>query len=576
MSLSAKASYAVQKAALEDEEIGPLAIAEARTQCPGEAKRAVLTKAQNTWLYNELRKNYVPQLVEADSIYYNHWAGKEEMVLRNKPLLMASLGLSASSAAPALITAKPPGLPQWKALTAATEPQTSAKKPVQSKAKARSSKTGAGKKKHFGKKRFAMKSLADRLLHFSGGSIAEVCRFVTRLVTKLDTSCPGVKAQLLKDEPVVDNQLLQTLGALRSEAVQQGFQSISIADLDRRMSFEGQWPRQFLRKHGYSIGKRAWATMQSQQFVNKRSRKDWEASRKGGAPTKISDHVLQLTRGVLEANSKQGSKVGRVHQRAAGIMGQPHRRGSQAQEVVVHEQSLLKTPGRLWEEHPQLRQHISRTRFYSLLKSHFAQYRRGQRCTDVRTHCQTYYQQIIPRFRKDWKDLQNQLIAVMPSYFAHWPADQTYETVQAEAAAAVAYVPNHCENYRQERAAAGIDRLQLHSFTEAPALGLLRGHRSLLRSYEWHMVCANRQRTNFEKLVEAALPIDATCICFDWKEKVRLPCGPSESSDYWHMQQRYAIAVYGSVVYKHAPDSTAERPKIQHDYFWSRGTRYRL
>ena len=40
MSLSAKALYAVQKAALEDEEIGPLAIAEARTQCPG--KRNVL------------------------------------------------------------------------------------------------------------------------------------------------------------------------------------------------------------------------------------------------------------------------------------------------------------------------------------------------------------------------------------------------------------------------------------------------------------------------------------------------------------------------------------------------------
>lgn len=46
-----------------------------------------------------------------------------------------------------------------------------------------------------------------------------------------------------------------------------------------------------------------------------------------------------------------------------------------------------------------------------------------------------------------------------------------------------------------------------------------------------------------------------------------MPCGPSESSDFWHMQQKYAIAVYGSVVHRHAPGSSAARPKIFHEYF---------
>ena len=33
------------------------------------------------------------------------------------------------------------------------------------------------------------------------------------------------------------------------------------------------------------------------------------------------------------------------------------------------------------------------------------------------------------------------------------------------------------------------------------------------------------------------------------------------------MQQNYEIAVYGSVVYRHAPGSTAARPKIFHESF---------
>lgn len=37
-----------------------------------------------------------------------------------------------------------------------------------------------------------------------------------------------------------------------------------------------------------------------------------------------------------------------------------------------------------------------------------------------------------------------------------------------------------------------------------------------------------------------------------------------EASGFWRMRQRYAIAVYGSVVYTHALGSTAQSPKLQH------------
>eukprot|EP00438_Fugacium_kawagutii_P003187 Skav218032 [mRNA] locus=scaffold214:344617:345603:+ [translate_table: standard] len=81
------------------------------------------------------------------------------------------------------------------------------------------------------------------------------------------------------------------------------------------------------------------------------------------------------------------------------------------------------------------------------------------------------------------------------------------------------------------------------------------------------MITAQRQKENLEKLTEGQLPLSDSLLCFDWKEKIRLPCGPDESSDFRHMQQKYAIAVYGCVVYRHAAGSTAARPKIQHDYF---------
>ena len=106
---------------------------------------------------------------------------------------------------------------------------------------------------------------------------------------------------------------------------------------------------------------------------------------------------------------------------------------------------------------------------------------------------------------------------------------------------ALKYVREHGNKYREERIASGCDRLQLHTFTEAPAQILLKGHYALLRSYVWHMLTARRQQDCLKRLLGGELPKEDAVVVFDWKEKIRLPIGPAETSHMWHCQQKYAI-----------------------------------
>ena len=89
----------------------------------------------------------------------------------------------------------------------------------------------------------------------------------------------------------------------------------------------------------------------------------WEASKKGGAPSKITK-VLEVTKQILDCNSKPGSKVAHAHQHASGARSSAKRCGSGENEVVVEPQSLLITPACMWEENPQLQTQMCRSKFY--------------------------------------------------------------------------------------------------------------------------------------------------------------------------------------------------------------------
>ena len=354
---------------------------------------------------------------------------------------------------------------------------------------------------------------------------------------------PG-RQELLRDTPAVDNQLLKSLSDLRQDALESGAQSVLVEDLDFKMSNEGTWSRAFLKREGYHIGQKAWKSVIKRTKQNQK--KTWQekrASRRGGRPSKMTEDVLRVSRKLLEKHSKPGSKVARVHRNMDGSFGPHHARGDQSQEAAVPSHSLLTTPARLYKEEPEIRKHLSRKSFYVLLKRHFADFRSGQRRTDVCSHCQCYWQEIVPRFHRDLRKIQTDLKAVYPLYFQHF-VEQEHSDVGEEAQCVLTYIRRHARNFADERRLSGCDQLQLYSFTEAPAEVLLKGHLSLLKSYLWHMLSARRQQNVLQALM-ADLPEKTTLLVYDWKEKIRLPLGPNETSDMWHAQQKYAISCFG-------------------------------
>ena len=83
MSIPAKTLYALQQAILKDSDLGPIAIAQARAQSPGLAKRAVLNKQQSTWFFNLLKTDFAAGLPEDDLLYYRHWSSGAPLELRS-------------------------------------------------------------------------------------------------------------------------------------------------------------------------------------------------------------------------------------------------------------------------------------------------------------------------------------------------------------------------------------------------------------------------------------------------------------------------------------------------------------
>lgn len=77
-------------------------------------------------------------------------------------------------------------------------------------------------------------------------------------------------------------------------------------------------------------------------------------------------------------------------------------------------------------------------------------------------------------------------------------AEASRDSAYEEAAAALDYVSRHSVQHQEKRAALPVAvRLELFTYTEAPGEVMLKGQKSLLKSYEWHMVTAERRKQQF-------------------------------------------------------------------------------
>ena len=370
--LDAKRINNILKCILKDEEVGERVLALTQAQVPRKAKFAALTQEQRRWLGNVLTYKYAKQLTEDELRYYRELPpDSKDLVVQGKEKLLTALGggAAAPSSAAASSSKAPPAPPVvGRAPVPQRPPKAAAKRKLEvprSKPKARLRKSRFA----FGRKRLGARHIAESIAHYCGKDRRKICGFLRSVVTRVDAECPGVKQELLRDAPVVDNLLLQSLSRLREEALSSGFQSVAIRDVDFMISKNGSWSQEFLKKQGYPIGRKAWATVQKRaREGGQLGRREVVAQLRGGGRKKVDHSLLEVTRQVLLQHAKPGSTVAHVHRNEDGTLGQARRRGEKSQEAVVSSQSLWSKPARIWQEHPEIRQRISRSGFYKLIK----------------------------------------------------------------------------------------------------------------------------------------------------------------------------------------------------------------
>ena len=168
------------------------------------------------------------------------------------------------------------------------------------------------------------------------------------------------------------------------------------------------------------MGKKLGTQSSNAQSKVTNQRKEKEAERKGGRSTKINAAVLASTKEVLLRHSKPESKLAHVTKNPEGTFSAHRARGSQQDSVVVPSQSLLQKPARIFKEKTSVSSKMSRSTLYKMLRGHFADFLLGQRRADICSHCQCYWREIVPRFHRDWKKIQSDLVAVYPQYFQHF------------------------------------------------------------------------------------------------------------------------------------------------------------
>lgn len=76
------------------------------------------------------------------------------------------------------------------------------------------------------------------------------------------------------------------------------------------------------------------------------------------------------------------------------------------------------------------------------------------------------------------------------------------------------------------------DKLALHA-SEARASHKLKGHLELLEAYEWHQISSRRQ-SNYVASLRQNMPQHTAMLQTDFKENVKYPLGPDETSEEWH------------------------------------------
>ena len=336
---------------------------------------------------------------------------------------------------------------------------------------------------------------------------------------------------------------VESLGALREERASEGpfhKPSITINKLDNALVQSVQ-DRTVLGQYGYNLTKKHYGTVYRKEAV---LRKDVpEKVNLGGRPSIVTDEKkVELVRQVLEEHTIDSERV--------VITG----RGTKRRMVIA--KHLTKRKHRLWTEVESLHKALSWSTFQRLVRLHFPHVRNPRRNTDVCYHCKTFDKDILPAALKLTEAIRSDISKLLPVYFEDFHS-QAVKLGCSKDKEEVKYLELLEAFLKQKESNSSQDpmrtslsrssRITLHSL-EASGIHKLKPHVELVRAYEWHKVSARRQGNFLKKMREGGLPFDTLMMQVDFKENVKYPMGPDETSEEWHAQNKLSLTVFGANV----------------------------
>ncbi len=360
------------------------------------------------------------------------------------------------------------------------------------------------------------------------------------LLTRLAREAPALESfTTLLDDNLCDRAVIDGVVALREEKAKNNLvhkPCMSLNDLDN-VFVETVDTLDKLNKLGLSMSKHRYAHLRNQNV-----KLSYEASSfTGGRPSKVNDtSLINMVGKVLEEHVKESERV--------VVVG----RGPKRRMVIA--KHLMKTRYRLWCEIPRLHKSISWPTFRLLLRLHFPFVRSPRRNTDVCKHCKHFTKYLLPAARKVLQKARDRISSLLPSYFRAYDDNAAVQGHQAnsEYVALIRTLVRYID--QKNFSAAGdvqrqrlslADKLSLHA-SEARASHKLKGHLELLEAYEWHQISSRRQ--SYVAALRQNMPQNTAMLQTDFKENVKYPLGPDETSEEWHAQNKLSLTVFGANV----------------------------
>ena len=364
---------------------------------------------------------------------------------------------------------------------------------------------------------------------------------LSHLVTRLARENPELDAiKNLLQENLLFQEVMSSLARLRQEKAPTNAAlhrpSISIDELDSLL-FHSFPNVSALHEAGIKLSKTRAATLARRQ---NQSDGPSSSGNVGGRPSLVHNAaMIETVKEVLRSNVKESERI--------AVIG----RGNKRRMVVA--EHLTSSRYKLWCENPSLHQAMAWPTFCKLLKVHLPHVRGARRNTDICKHCKHFTKYLLPSAQRASLKQRRAIEAIVPSYFSEFDNSPLVGTLQQNKkevellARLRRFINQKNANARNEALRQSLsltDRLALHS-CEAQAAHVLKPHLDLLEAYEWHQVSARRQGDYLASL-RASLPPKTAVLQMDFKENVKYPLSPEETSEEWHAQNKLSLTVFGA------------------------------